>query len=220
MLRKVDRSKIEGIYKVFRLLTKDRPQYVLLMTNGGYMCSCLLLQNAGIVCRHFFLLMRQSPKCMYHISLIPRRWFQEQHHGLKDSDLKGRPFLFCATHDADVLSQAPSERYMDFIHDVFPSRPQAPALSKTEATRSWRLSNISGAAKTIADIVAGDQEAYNLVNRELNNILLKLRAKSSGSEPIENPMETNLKGRPRTKRVQGEYEKNVKRQRKSRKSKK
>ncbi|KAF9353750.1 hypothetical protein BGX34_011394, partial [Mortierella sp. NVP85] len=151
------------------------------------------------------------------------RWFLEQHQGLKDSDLRIQPFRVCVTYKSNKVEgspQEPSERYMDFIHDVLPSKPQAPALSKAEANRSWQLSNISGKTKSITDIAFASQESFSLVNKQLDDLLLKLRAMSTGSEPIENPMfATYSKGRFRNKRIVGQYERNVKRQKKSPNSK-
>jgi hypothetical protein len=86
MLGLVDRSTVEVVFRMFRPASEDRPRYVLLMKDGGYLCSCMTLQHVGIVCRHYFRLITRVPKCRYHISLIPRRWFHEQHQGLKDSD--------------------------------------------------------------------------------------------------------------------------------------
>ncbi|KAK3811178.1 MAG: hypothetical protein J3Q66DRAFT_414758 [Benniella sp.] len=149
MLRKVDGSAIEGVYKVFRPLTERRPQYVLLVKDGG-------------------------------------KWFLEQHQGLKNSDLRIRPFRVCATHKSNKVEGSPQ------------GSPQGSTQGSSE------------------HFAFESQESVSLVNKQLDDLLLKVRTWNSGLEPIENPMKTHSKGRFRNKRrIVGQYEKNVKRQKKS-----
>ncbi|KAI8355444.1 hypothetical protein B0O80DRAFT_43309 [Mortierella sp. GBAus27b] len=173
------------------------------MKDGGYLCSCMTLQNVGVVCRHYFYLITRVPKCRYHISLIPRRWFHEQHQGLEGSDLRMQPFLGCTIFEGRVSNDQlkPSDNYMGFVRDILPMRVSAPALSQDDATEQWRFSNVLGAAKSIADMAFDHPEAYHLVERGLKDLLLVLQAQMSGSLPVINPIDITFTGRPRQKRI-------------------
>ncbi|KAI8355395.1 hypothetical protein B0O80DRAFT_528609 [Mortierella sp. GBAus27b] len=173
------------------------------MKDGGYLCSCMTLQHVGIVCRHYFHLITRVPKCRYHIALIPRRWFHEQHQGLKDADLRIQPFLGCTIFEGRVRSNQlkPSDNYMGFVRDILPMRISEPALSRDEATKQWRFSNVLGAARSIADMASDHPEAYNLVERGLKDLLLALQAQMSGSLPVKPPIDMIFTGRLRQKRI-------------------
>lgn len=208
MIRKIDPGQVERVFKVSRLLARDRPRHVLLMKGGGFFCTCLSLQNTGIVCRHYFLLIRQVPECPYHISLIPRRWFQEHYQGLKDSDLTIEPFRYCTVFDDesnDTGEVRPADNYMGFVRDILP-RTSQPLLSREEATKQSRYSNMSGAVKSIVNIASDNREIYDFVENEFKRVLLEVRSKTVGSIPVENPQGPIATGRPSSKRTKSSTE--------------
>ncbi|EXX57730.1 hypothetical protein RirG_204430 [Rhizophagus irregularis DAOM 197198w] len=49
--------------------------YVILLNDGTHLCTCLLLLNKGLVCRHFFRVGTYSRFTTFHISMIPNRWY-------------------------------------------------------------------------------------------------------------------------------------------------
>jgi len=51
--------------------------YVVLLNDGTHLCTCLLLMNKGLICRHFFRVATYSQSATYHITLIPSRWYLE-----------------------------------------------------------------------------------------------------------------------------------------------
>jgi hypothetical protein len=208
MLRSVDQHKVQGVFVVFRERAASHPQYVVLMRNRSFICTCLILQNVGIVCRHVFLLIRQNPVFKYHISLIPRRWFREMHQGLSNKDLRVQPFLTSDTFVDEASNQRefPTDDYMDIVHALLPSKSQHPVISTKEATRSERYSEMSGKAKAIADMASNRREVYDMVRRELSIIDRKVRAKLAGAEPVEEPQDIFPKGRFRRKRIKSALE--------------
>jgi len=206
MLRSLDQGKVKGVFAVFREVAAKRPQYVVLMKDRSYFCTCLTLQNVGIVCRHLFLLIRRNPEFKYHISLIPRRWFQEGHQGLKDEDLRVQPFLTSGTFEGRADNEDfPDDGYMGVVQSLLPSESR-PVISKKEATRSGRFSEMSGKAKSIADMASNDRETYDMVQRELALIDRKVRAKLAGGEPVESLPDIHRKGRYRRKRIESAVE--------------
>lgn len=198
-LRSFDKLQVQSVFKVFEA-PGDRPEYVVLLKEDkGHMCTCMKLQNAGIVCRHFFLLQRHGLGFQYHISLIPRRWFHERHQGLKDSQLSVQPFLSSNYYKA--TSTLPSSDYMSTIHAHLPSKPQPPVLTEEEASRTWRHSDMSGKGKKIFDSASNSTEVSDLVRRELDILERKVFAAMSGTVPVEDPVDVSGAGRFRTKRI-------------------
>ena len=52
---RIDVDKIEKIFGISHILAPERPQYVILLKDGSFLCTCLLLQNTGVVCTSFTL---------------------------------------------------------------------------------------------------------------------------------------------------------------------
>ena len=48
---------------------------MILLDEGTHLCTCLLLINKGLVCRHFFRVGPYSRYATFHISIIPNRWY-------------------------------------------------------------------------------------------------------------------------------------------------
>jgi hypothetical protein len=53
-------------------------QHILILNDGTHLCTCLLLVSHGIVCRHYFKLMVENPNALFHVMLMPVRWFQNE----------------------------------------------------------------------------------------------------------------------------------------------
>ena len=51
--------------------------YVAILNDGSHMCTCLWIVSRGLICRHFFRVLRTSNKAVFGISLIASRWHKE-----------------------------------------------------------------------------------------------------------------------------------------------
>lgn len=69
-IAEIGTGKIHKTYQVYRELPPKRPHYVVLLYDQSHLCTCRLLESKGLVCGHFFRLMRAFPEFRYHISLI------------------------------------------------------------------------------------------------------------------------------------------------------
>ena len=58
--------------------------YVVLLSDGGHLCTCMAIINCGIICAHFFQVMMNTKMATFHIGLIANRWYQEEK---QDQDL-------------------------------------------------------------------------------------------------------------------------------------
>ncbi|EXX71704.1 hypothetical protein RirG_076080 [Rhizophagus irregularis DAOM 197198w] len=72
-------SYIDEIWEVKHLQsTTNHSQFIVLLGDGSYYCTCLHLIYAGFVCRHFFAVMFYSKKALFNIKLIPSRWYSKE----------------------------------------------------------------------------------------------------------------------------------------------
>ncbi|CAG8439383.1 6924_t:CDS:2, partial [Scutellospora calospora] len=52
--------------------------YVIILVDYSHLCTCMLLVNSGLVCRHFWHIFAIDSKVFFHITLIPRRWYSNE----------------------------------------------------------------------------------------------------------------------------------------------
>ncbi|RIB29374.1 hypothetical protein C2G38_1950429, partial [Gigaspora rosea] len=64
--------------------------YVILYKNGRHLCTCFLLVNHGLVCRHFFCALLESDFARFHIMLLPIRWCRDD---ITELERAQEPFL-------------------------------------------------------------------------------------------------------------------------------
>ncbi|GJJ76621.1 zinc finger SWIM domain-containing protein 3 [Entomortierella parvispora] len=203
----VGSDRIVQIFDVtFRLDTERKSlQHILLLADGSYICTCLLLQNSGFVCRHYFHLMQVSDRCKYHVRLIPMRWFKEELQDLTDLDLSGA-FLSAKTQKtvAQVGSAEgePASSFMSDIMKVFPSVPSLSGVDKRNLSKKRRIGEISGLMKNIMDTVNSNPEVFETVKDGLNRVIVR----GAGEEGMKDPHYTKTKGRPRTSRIKSSME--------------
>src|SRR5215204_2158976 len=75
----LNKEDIIQVWRISSLLAKGSNvnHYVILLKDGWHICTCLLLINSGVVCRHYFKVMMDSNDAKFHITLIPKRWYKE-----------------------------------------------------------------------------------------------------------------------------------------------
>jgi hypothetical protein len=67
--------------------------YVILLQNNGHICSCLSIIRCGVVCRHYFQVMLATKNVMFHIRLIPTRWYCDKKNGSDELFLVADKFM-------------------------------------------------------------------------------------------------------------------------------
>ena len=67
--------------------------YVLLLQNYGHICSCLSIVRCGVICRHFFQVMLVTKDALFHIRLIPTRWYCTKNNGSEAQFLTADKFM-------------------------------------------------------------------------------------------------------------------------------
>ena len=61
------------------IIIQQPTQYVILLSTGEHLCTCLMLITHGVVCRHFFKVFVESSKTRFHLTLIPRHWYKDEY---------------------------------------------------------------------------------------------------------------------------------------------
>ncbi|RHZ59531.1 hypothetical protein Glove_363g42 [Diversispora epigaea] len=75
--------------------------FIILLSNGSYHCSCLLLINRGFVYRHYFQIILRSSTAKFHLRLIPSRWYY------KGKDPSKELFLVATKFENEITSIIP-----------------------------------------------------------------------------------------------------------------
>jgi hypothetical protein len=166
-LSEIGVDKIKDIYQVYFELPPKRPNYVVLLQDNCYLCTCRLQQSKGIVCGHFFRVMRSFPVAKYHISLIAKRWFLEV---IQDKeDLKTVIMGEHAVHSASfgTMSLPPSSTYGEQYLSIFPEEQSAYEPRGVPSSSTLRHTIIEGWCKSFASLTSQSKEGMEIAKRIL-----------------------------------------------------
>jgi len=171
------------------------------------------LVTRGLVCRHFFSVMFNSDKAMFHIGLIPDRWYNE-----KFSDFQEEPAI-------TIFSEKNTVKPM-YEHQVRPDFSLLHEIRHTQAFSETVKQNLSHQAKYnqgfgyakkaigLALEIGCEDELNNMLQRwikekENETSFRQLEINKENLPNISNPYQTRTKGAPR-KRIKSALEGNQK----------
>ena len=77
LVNDVTQEMVLEIWHVRATGTSGIGHYVVLLNDGTHLCTCLLLMNKGLICRHFLCVATYSQSATFHITLISSRWYLE-----------------------------------------------------------------------------------------------------------------------------------------------
>ena len=72
----VDQASIHEVWHI-TTIEQNKEHYVIIYGNANHLCTCMYLVTKGLVCRHFFSVLLNSDRAMFHVGLIPTRWYNE-----------------------------------------------------------------------------------------------------------------------------------------------
>lgn len=201
---------VDSIYHVYFQFDKKRSgqQSVVLLNNGSHVCTCLLLQNNGIVCRHYFHLMQVNGHHQYHIGLIPKRWYREYIQDDIWLDISTEPFV-SATHpsmdrNSDLpMRDGPDTMFMSDIGRVFPLPSPITQDDQTVLTLKWCHGEISGMMKDIVQLVEAQPEKFQALRDQIQQVIIL------GRGEVLDPEVCAKKGRPKTVRTRSILERKM-----------
>ncbi|CAG8795175.1 22931_t:CDS:2, partial [Cetraspora pellucida] len=87
LIKDIDLSDIIEIWKLI-CLSSVYKHYIVLLCDGGYLCTCMTIINRGIICSHFFQVMMNTKAAKFHIGLVARRWYYDDQQDIRLEDLQ------------------------------------------------------------------------------------------------------------------------------------
>jgi hypothetical protein len=139
--------------------TQGTGHYVVLLDEGTHLCTCLLLINKGLLCRHFFRVGTYSQHATFHISLIPNRWYL-------DIDIQSNnisqypPIPVCGTQTEDRVGTEKSITFQHFFSLRINSHVSNSAITSTKAI----YAELFGLSKKAIDCALKANMQHELVN--------------------------------------------------------
>ena len=77
LVRYLNNATIHEVWSV-KTIEQNKEHFMVISDNANHLCTCILLVSKGLVCRNIFSVMTNSDKAMFHIRLIPDRWYNER----------------------------------------------------------------------------------------------------------------------------------------------
>ena len=199
---------IVEIWRVIYLTHKPNstPHFVILLHDGSHICTCLMIFNRGLVCRHFFQVMIHSQQAKFSISLIKRRWFKLEvtnnpETNYDDFNSQDQEFMdingqLSLTHALTILSTL-REDLNDTTNGI---------NMKIEARHLY--GNLFGIGRKIAQIATEKRrfDILEILNQVLEELCNDTNEIINESNRILNPHIVKSKGRPRNNRFKSSVE--------------
>ncbi|CAB5388087.1 unnamed protein product [Rhizophagus irregularis] len=189
-------------------------QYVILLQDGSHICTCLMLINKGIICRHFIRILTKSASAFFNISLIPSRWYNDQAAQLSESEIRASPSiqLFNTSQSVPTHSNLNLEySYPDIVRggNIF-----TPELKEnvTDRQKYAKACGLQKKAYNLSKQLGQESEYINLLNNFILSMevnLSEMNDKENTDEfqrKISNPIYVKPRGRPPQKRYKSSLE--------------
>lgn len=208
----IDQNSIHEVWHV-STIEQNKEHFVVLYGNANHLCTCMYLVTRGLVCRHFFSVMLTSDKAMFHISLIPSRWYNE----IAYEPQKEYAITVCnkksASDEDEVVYEHQIEMNFDMLNEIRHTQVFSETV-KQNLTRQVKYNQGFGYAKRAIDLaleIGCEDDLNNLLQnwikkKEKERIdNLKSDSNNENLPNISNPHQTHTKGAPK-KRVKSALE--------------
>lgn len=214
LIQNIPHEKILQVWHVRYTGTSGHGHYVILLNDSTHLCTCLLLINKGLICRHFFRVGTYSPLAIFHIALIPNHWYLEPN--ITSSDLFQQiPATFISISERQEVSDVTPQVTLEHLTLI---RQNCNSNGKvTTKPIKARYAKLSGLSKKVVGL-ALKADLSEKLSGVLNTFLHEAQDKISASqkhdeddesdnsdnsdeyyenyENVNNPIITKHKGRP------------------------
>ena len=188
-------------------------QHVILLQDGSHLCTCLMLINKGIICRHFIKVLTKSAAAFFNISLIPSRWYNDQAVQFSEDEIHNSPLIqLCNTQSKSVQTSIKTEfLYLSNIRggDVFTPELKGIVSQRQQYAKAHELQK---KAYNLATRLGQGSEYINLLKDFIYSMENSLKDETNGkenineSQKIANPIYIKPRGRPPQKRHKSSLE--------------
>lgn len=212
LIAKLDGGRVKEVFRVVDKADRKQVKYVVIMSDRSFLCTCLLLQNTGVVCSHFFCTMQRSNLCQYHVGLVLRRWFKDDFHNRpgNEKEVSSLPFLVARPHRHSRVDTRPESSFMSDVRELFQSEEFRPSHSREERAKKKTYAEASGLFKSIMAVAQENPEAQEAMVNFLEMLHRSLRSNGGSSQSedqlrdeqgsLKDPKVAKPIGRPRSRR--------------------
>src|SRR2546421_329199 len=199
LIKPIPPEVIIEVWHVRATGTKGIGHYLILLEDGTHLCTCLLLINKGLLCRHFFRVGTYSRYAVFHISMIPNRWYLNPSIEINELLQQYSSVSICEIKlpedDSTTLSKV-----VNFQHYFAIRNNSLGSYCLTKSTKAV-YGELSGLSRKVIDcaIKAGmQQELSNLLKSFVYDVQNKVNNQESGDHlvNVKNPDIMKHKGRP------------------------
>ena len=78
LINSISIDMIKEIWRITPYMIPNSYQHIIILYDNTHLCTCLLLVSCEIICRHYFKLMVKNPNALFHVMMMPTRWFQNE----------------------------------------------------------------------------------------------------------------------------------------------
>ncbi|RGB36082.1 hypothetical protein C1646_667222 [Rhizophagus diaphanus] len=118
LIKCINRTSIHEIWRV-TTIEKNKEHFVVIFGNANHLCIYMHLITKGLVCRHFFSVMLNSNKIMFHIGLILARWYNSEM--TNDPQKEAAITIFSkksSSNDREFVCKHPIEPNFDILNEI------------------------------------------------------------------------------------------------------
>lgn len=181
-------------------LPLEGTHFLFLLKDRSYFCSCYLLQNAGIVCRHFFRVARDERDLQYHVTLVKKRWFLRESQD-KFDDITSRPFISIAAGSKTSGQSHPGDEYMRCMERLVTPKMDIPQPTVEEISAKVRYGNAQGMFKSVLNKVLKSPDGFQRLMNTLTEIETEADIALRGGRYVKDPVKLSKIGRPSSSRL-------------------
>ncbi|KAF9355972.1 hypothetical protein BGX26_005865 [Mortierella sp. AD094] len=214
----VGANKVVSIFDVEYMMLENAGRQVILLQDDSYICTCILLQNSGIVCRHFFHLMHVDPNFRYHITIIPKRWYKETMQDMTNLDVSIKPFCSSTMQMRGVSPEyrIPDDTYMTNVSRVFSSLVGISQADQESISRKRSHAELVAKTKQLVSLVEHSPDQLGEAMSKVDEAIFVAK----GDSFIDDPDVLRRSGPPTTKRRRSNLERPLKPLKKGQKTQK
>ena len=169
--------------------------YVVLLNDGTHLCTCLLLINKGLICRHFFCVATYSQTAIFHITLISPRWYLEPNIEQEALIQQLSAIILCSNSE-DLPIPNSTFKHLFSIRSTICN----PYLTTTKSNKIIYAELFGLSKKVINSAIKADMywELSDMFKTFLYDIQNKIDKNQTGDyiTDVNNPNITKHKGRP------------------------
>jgi hypothetical protein len=175
--------------------------YVVLLNDGTHLCTCLLLINKGLICRHFFRIATYSQTATFHITLISPHWYLEPNNKQETLIQQMSAITLCSNSEENIPNPNGTFKHLFSIRSTI-CNPYSTTIKPNKVI----YAELFGLSKKVIDsAIKADmyRELSDMYKKFLYDVQKKIDENQNTTNDhviditgINNPNITKHKGRP------------------------